>query len=190
MKRIEALRALIDKDASRLQIGVSILTSKEMADSIRELSFKVKSAGAHWIYFHPLCSKWKIGSPVQEDQGEVLAGIEECRSGLDDGFRVFVLEDRYANTELHFDGYHAAHFLLAIGADGMNYLGAESRDNNDLKALPLIRQYVQHYTVDHIQPPKSPFNKGDFIFLPYQGEMQEGCPLNSHKHHRNTTVLQ
>lgn len=123
--RIESLRALIERDMSGLQIGISALTSRERLTAMGPLMEQVRSAGAHWLYFHPLCSKWDVGSPVQEDQTDVLAKIEECRSGLTDGFRVFVLKDRYANTELHFEGYHAAHFLLVIGADGMNYLGAE-----------------------------------------------------------------
>ncbi len=37
----------------------------------------------------------------------------------------FTSSDRYVDTGLSFDGYHAAHFLLVVGADGMNYLGAE-----------------------------------------------------------------
>jgi hypothetical protein len=28
-------------------------------------------------------------------------------------------------NEIKFNGYHAAHFLFVVGADGMNYLGAE-----------------------------------------------------------------
>jgi hypothetical protein len=38
---------------------------------------------------------------------------------------VFTFRSRYEHTPLKFNGYHAAHFLLVIGADGKNYLGPE-----------------------------------------------------------------
>lgn len=125
LKRIEALRSMIDNNASKLQIGVSALTSEARADSLKELSYEVRSAGAHWIYFHPLCLKWDTGSPVREGQKHVIENIKGCQNSLHDGFKVFTLHDRYAESDLNFEGYHAAHFLLPIGADGMNYLGAE-----------------------------------------------------------------
>jgi len=125
LKQIETLRSLIEKEGSKLQIGISALTSKAKSDALIQVTHDVQSAGAHWIYFHPLCTKWDIGSPERVDQTDVLMKIEACRKSQQDGFKVFVFRDRYEETDLDFDGYHSAHFLLTVGADRMNYLGAE-----------------------------------------------------------------
>jgi len=125
LKRIETLRLQIDKENSQLQIGISALTSKIKADALTKVSDEVQNAGAHWIYFHPLCVNWDIGSPVQVNQKDVLKKIDECQKSRLNGFKVFYLQDRYLNTTLDFNEYHSAHFLLTIGADKMNYLGAE-----------------------------------------------------------------
>ena len=54
-----------------------------------------------------------------------MAQIDELRAHQPDGFPVFVLRDRYVDSPIKFAAYHAACFLLVIGADGLNYLGAE-----------------------------------------------------------------
>lgn len=125
LKRIETFRSRIDREGSKLQIGVSALTSRENASALSAVSQKALSAGAHWIYFHPLCTKWDSGSPLRVDQRGVLNQVEECQISQLDDFGVFVFHDRYMKSEIKFNGYHAAHFLLVVGADGMNYLGAE-----------------------------------------------------------------
>jgi organic radical activating enzyme len=125
LKQIETLRSLIDKEGSKLQIGISALTSKAKSDALMQVTNDVESAGAHWIYFHPLCIKWDTGSPERVDQTGVLKKIEACRKSRLDGFKVFAFQDRYVETDLDFSGYHSAHFLLTVGADRMNYLGAE-----------------------------------------------------------------
>jgi len=125
LKRIETLRSRIDLDDSKLQIGVSVLTSKENANGLSAVSQKALSAGAHWIYFHPLCTRWDSGSPLRVDQRGVLDQVEGCQDSPSDGFGIFVFRDRYMKNEIKFSGYHAGHFLLVVGADGMNYLGAE-----------------------------------------------------------------
>lgn len=125
LKRIEALRSRTDREGSRLQIGVSVLTSKEKANGLSTITQQALSAGAHWVYFHPLCTKWDSGSPLRVDQKDVLNRIEECQVGQLDRLGVFVLHDRYMEGDIEFNGYHAAYFLLVVGADGMNYLGAE-----------------------------------------------------------------
>ncbi len=125
LKRVEALRTRIDRERSPLQIGVSALTSKARTKVLGEVTDAVRSAGAHWLYFHPLCTGWGSGCPARVDQEGVLTEIKECQNRQLDGFHVFVLPHRYAEIDLNFDGYHAAHFLLVVGADGINYLGAE-----------------------------------------------------------------
>lgn len=125
LKKIETLRSRIDREGSKLQIGVSALTSRTNTNILEVVSQKAQLAGAHWIYFHPLCSKWNSGSPLRVDQHGVYERIGECKANQTNGFRVFAFDERYEETTVEFNGYHTAHFLLVIGADGMNYLGAE-----------------------------------------------------------------
>ena len=125
LRRIEALRTRIDQERSRLQIGVSVLTSEENADELAEVVRATSSAGAHWVYFHPFCTRWDAGTPTKVSQNRVLAAIAACQSQHTNGFGVHVCSERYADAALEFEGYHAAHFLLVVGADGMNYLGPE-----------------------------------------------------------------
>jgi len=127
LRRIETLRSRIEREGSKLQIGVSALTSKENADALCSIARKVASAGAHWIYFHPMCIRWDTGAPERVDQSGVLAKIKECQKEQSDAFHIFTFPDRYAKRKIEFSGYHAAHFLLVIGADGMNYVGAEAK---------------------------------------------------------------
>ena len=125
LHRIEHLRAQIEKTKSPLQIGVSALTTTENAPMIAAVSRAVASAGAHWIYFHPFCIHWAEGAPQRIDQHGVLQAIADSHNTSADGFGVFTSAERYVECDIRFDGYHAAHFLLVVGADGMNYLGAE-----------------------------------------------------------------
>ncbi len=125
LQQIETLRSRIDREGSKLRIGISALTSKENADSLHLITGKVASVGAHWIYFHPMCIRWDTGAPERVNQSGVLAKIEKIRKEQSDDFHVFTFPDRYAERKIEFSAYHAAHFLLVIGADGMNYLGAE-----------------------------------------------------------------
>jgi len=125
LRRIETLRSRIDREGSKLQIGVSALTSKENANAVHSIARDVASAGAHWIYFHPKCIRWETGAPDRVDQSGVLKKIIECQEKQSNAFQIFTFPDRYVERKIEFSGYHAAHFLLVIGADGMNYLGAE-----------------------------------------------------------------
>ncbi len=125
LKRIEALRARIEHHSSPLQIGVSALTSTENTSILSAVAEKVRSAGAHWIYFHPLCTKWNSGEPSRVDQAGVLERIARIRKDVEGDFGVFVLNERYTHEPIEFNGYHASNFLLVIGADGMNYLAPE-----------------------------------------------------------------
>lgn len=125
LRKIEILRSRIENEGSKLQIGVSALTSKENANALHSITQKVASAGAHWIYFHPLCIRWDTGAPERVDQSSVLMKIEKCKEKQSENFQIFTFPDRYVEDKIEFFGYHATHFLLVVGADGMNYLGAE-----------------------------------------------------------------
>lgn len=139
LRRIAALRDRIDRAGSGLQIGVSALTSEERVPMLCEVAERSREAGCHWIYFHPQCQEWSLGTPRRVSQEGVLGTLQDCVRRHVNGFRAFFSYDRYHETPLSFEGYHAAHFLLVIGADGKNYLGAEVKYNlehaiADLKA--------------------------------------------------------
>ncbi len=125
LQRMEALRSLIEDQGSGLQIGISALTCRENVPVLADVARAVASAGAHWLYFHPVCTDWDVGAPRLTDQGEALVTIEAIQANPPDGLRVFVLRDRYICSPIEFHGYHAAHFLLVVGADGLNYLATE-----------------------------------------------------------------
>jgi len=125
LHRIEALRTRIERKGSALQIGVSALTTRHNAPRLADVAAQAASAGAHWIYFHPTCIRWEVGAPTRVDQRGVLAAIDALSHEQPDGFHSYVFRERYQEMPLVFHGYHAAHLLLVIGADGINYLGAE-----------------------------------------------------------------
>ncbi len=145
LHRIERLRARIEKTKSPLQIGVSALTTTENAPTIDEVGRAVASAGAHWIYFHPFCICWEEGAPQRIGQHGVLEAIADFRNTTADGFGVFTSPDRYVEREIRFDGYHAAHFLLVVGADGMNYLGAEVKYQRQQVLADLGRRWDENF---------------------------------------------
>ncbi len=123
--RIGRLRERIESAGSALEIGVSALTSDRCVDRLGTIADQVRAAGAHWLYFHPLCRKWGVGHPELADQHGVRAEVARLEASSPDGFRVYALQDRYVASPIFFEGYHAAHFLLVVGADGANYLAPE-----------------------------------------------------------------
>lgn len=125
LRRMESLRKKIDENRSGLQIGVSALNSDKRSEKLEFLAQAVRSAGADWIYFHPLCKNWYMGTPIPEAQSGVVAAVEKIQSSPQFKNRVFLSAERYKTFPLEFNGYHAAHFLLVVGADGLNYLGPE-----------------------------------------------------------------
>jgi MoaA/NifB/PqqE/SkfB family radical SAM enzyme len=140
LRRIESLRKRIDCEGSRLQIGISALTSRSRAGMLGKLTESVLAAGAHWIYFHPLCTKWGIGCPEPAEQEGILTKINVLQEKDSGNCHVFTFRARYEHTPLEFNGYHAAHFLLVIGADGKNYLGPEVKyQSHHVMADPGVR---------------------------------------------------
>ena len=143
--RIRSLRARVEKENSKLQIGVSALTNRENADAVRTLANEASAAGAHWIYFHPMCVRWDVGAPERVDQSRVLAKIRECQEAQSNGFQVFTFPDRYVERKIDFSGYHAAHFLLVVGADGVNYLGAEVKYHPQYAIADLAKNWTDDF---------------------------------------------
>ncbi|MBI2840979.1 MAG: radical SAM protein [Acidobacteria bacterium] len=123
--RVEGLRKYIDVEEAMVKIGISALTSSDRASRLCDLTRRVRSSGAHWIYFHPMCDGWEDGNVARMDQTGVPAVLRSLVLSSTQEFGVHYLEARYDNIRPDFSGYHAAHFLMVVGADGKNYLGAE-----------------------------------------------------------------
>lgn len=125
LHRIENLRERIESVGSNLQIGISVLTSKDELEVLSKITDAVCSSGAHWLYFHPLCTGWGKGAPKIIDQDNVVEKIENLQENYKNKFDIFYSLDRYTYSEIKFDGYYGAFFLMIVGADTKNYLGAE-----------------------------------------------------------------
>jgi MoaA/NifB/PqqE/SkfB family radical SAM enzyme len=145
LRQIETLRSRVDREGSNLQIGVSALTSRENADTVPSITREASSAGAHWIYFHPMCIRWDVGAPERVDQSRVLEKIRECEEAQSDKFQIFTFPDRYVERKIDFSGYHAAHFLLVIAADGINYLGAEVKYHPQFAIADLTKNWTDDF---------------------------------------------
>jgi len=126
LERIETLRDSIEKSRSKLEIGVSALTTGGEVSVLEKLAGAARGAGAHWIYFHPTCTRDISGAAERLSQERVLQAIRQFKLKQETSeFRVHHLQDRYDYTDIQFSSYHTAHFVLVIGADGMNYLATE-----------------------------------------------------------------
>jgi hypothetical protein len=104
-----------------------MLTSSERLPRMISAARHASESGAHWLYFHPLCERWDERQPVQCDQGGVLDAIESLRETVPPGVEVYVPKERYTRYPLRFSRFHAAHFLLQISSDGINYASPEAK---------------------------------------------------------------
>lgn len=136
-QRLEALRGMIDSTRSPLRIGVSALTSNKRLGRLRRLVETAVASGVHWVYFHPRCRHWNEGRPQPEDQEGVLEEIARLREEYSGRIEIDVSIQRYQDSPLRFSGYHAAHFLMVVGADRKNYLGAEVKYHPDFVTADL-----------------------------------------------------
>ena len=127
LKRIARLRDAIEKAGSSLQIGTSLLTRKTSRKSLDQAAAAVRAAGAHWLYFHPTCVSTPRGSSRESGQERLLTALESCRRSQPPDFAVHYLVQRFSATPIAFHGYHAAHFIMVVGADGSNYLSSETK---------------------------------------------------------------
>jgi len=127
LDRVGALRSRIDREGSRLEIGVTMLTSRKRLPRLLKAARQAAASGAHWLFFHPMCEDWAEGRPVQENQEGVLEALAALQSELSAGTEVHIPVQRYSRYPLYFSAFHAAHFLLQIGANGVNYAAPESK---------------------------------------------------------------
>lgn len=138
LRRIGRLRERIERTGSSLHLGVSALTNRERAGCLPAVVDAVRSAGAHWIYFHPLCLGWGSGALEQADQAGVVQQILLLQKRRDD-FAVSYCAERYESRPLRYSEYCAAHLLMVVGADGVNYLGTEVKYLDDYALTDVTR---------------------------------------------------
>jgi hypothetical protein len=100
------------------------------------------ATGIDWLYFHPYCVDWDQKRPVQDDQSGVLQVLEALRKAAPAGANIQVPYERYDARPLRFRKLHGSHFLIQVGADGVNYAGPEGKYEEDAALLDL-NAYLQ-----------------------------------------------
>ncbi len=150
LEKIERLRNRIEKEGSSLEIGASMLTRKELNHRYESVGLQALNAGVHWLYFHPYCINWETGYPIQADQTGVLDAIENLKRIAPPDANIQVPVDRYSKKPLYFEKLHGAHFLIQIGADGINYAGPECKYDKNAELLNL-NEYLEDDFLWHPQ---------------------------------------
>lgn len=165
LKKIENLRKRVDREGSRLEIGASILTRREVNHKYAEVGRKALDAGIHWLYFHPYCVDWDGDFPTQADQTGVLEAIEAFRSTAPEDANIHVPVERYSPRPLFFKKLHGSHFLIQVGADGINYAGPECKYESEAALLDL-NEYLEDDFLWHPQRLErlERFNSGNYRF--------------------------
>jgi len=137
IRKIEGLRNRVEKEGSKLEIGASLLTRTEWNHRYQPVGLKALNAGIHWLYFHPYCVDWDKGIPKQADQTGVLETIAKLREIAPRNSNIQVPLERYDKKPLYFKKMHGSHFLIEVGADGINYIGPECKYEKDVELLNL-----------------------------------------------------
>jgi organic radical activating enzyme len=148
--KIQSLRKRIDKEGSKLEIGASMLTRREWNHRYEEVGLHALKAGINWLYFHPYCIDWEKERPIQADQTGILDAIEKLREKAPKNANIQVPFARYDETPLYFEKLHGTHFLIQIGADGVNYAGPECKYEKDFVLLDL-NEYLEEDFLWHPQ---------------------------------------
>ncbi len=150
LKKIEGLRERIEKEGSKLEIGASMLTRAEWNHRYEAVALKALNAGIDWLYFHPYCVDWDKEHPIHADQTGVLEAISKFKEAAPHNANIQVPIERYDPKPLYFEKLHGAHFLIQIGADGVNYLGPECKYEKDAALLDL-NEYLEDDFLWHPQ---------------------------------------
>ncbi len=137
LKNIENLRKLIQTEGSPLEIGATLLTRTDWIPRSADTALAALAAGAHWVYFHPFCVDWESERPRLADQTGVLEFVEALRRKAPADANLQAPVARYLDYPLVFPELHAGHFLLQVGADGVNYAGPECKYEPDYALLDL-----------------------------------------------------
>ncbi|HEX7502644.1 MAG TPA: radical SAM protein, partial [Acidobacteriota bacterium] len=187
LERIGRLRAAIEKAGSPLQVGVSLLTQGVSHERIGLAAAAVRAAGAHWLYLHPTCVSTPSGPGQNKGQELLMAALESCSREQAPGFAVHYLKQRFSTAPVAFQGYHAAHFVMVVGADGVNYLSSETKyqpscriateadyEDNDFFSDPVRRARIAAVHADDY-PAGGGRNRGVFYSQVLEEARQSGA---------------
>jgi hypothetical protein len=150
LKKIELLRDRVEKEGSKLEIGAAMLTRKEWNRRLKPVGLQILKSGVDWLYFHPFCINWDSNRPVQADQNGVLAAIEDLIRAAPAGSNIQTPYERYSREPLFFNRLHGSHFLIQVGADGINYAGPECK-YVEAYALLDLHEYLEEDFLWHPQ---------------------------------------
>jgi hypothetical protein len=150
LDKIRALRARADAESSPLEIGASILTQTDWNRRIGPVGVRVLQSGVDWLYFHPFCINWDTQEPVQASQAGVLDAINDLIASAPAGSNIQVPHARYLREPLSFRKLHGSHFLIQVGADGVNYAGPECK-YDERYALLDLNEYLEEDFLWHPQ---------------------------------------
>lgn len=150
LKKISILRNRIEREGSKLEIGASILTRTSLNKLYHIPGLQAINAGVHWLYFHPYCVDWDSRLPIQDNQSGVLEAIKELIKLAPSDANIQVPTERYTKEPLIFDKLHGSHFLIQVGADGVNYAGPECKYHSDAALLDL-NEYMEDDFLWHPQ---------------------------------------
>lgn len=134
---IEKLRERAEAEGSPLEIAAAMLTRREWVHRFGPVARKALDCGIHWLYFHPFCVDWDTAYPVHAEQAGVVEAIEDVRKSISVPHAIQVPYERYRYDPLYFSELHGAHFLIQVGADGVNYAGPECKYKPEYALLDL-----------------------------------------------------
>jgi len=137
LRRIEKLRDRIEREGSPLEIAASILTRTEWTHRFAHVGELALKTGIDWLYFHPFCVDWDTPYPRQADQRGVEEAVERLKAAHPRSSRIQFPYERYDLNPLRFSSLHGSHFLIQVGADGVNYAGPECKYDDDYALLDL-----------------------------------------------------
>jgi len=150
LEKIRNLRNRIEREGSKLEIGASILTRSKLNHRYHSVGMQALDAGIHWLYFHPYCIDWDTDHPIKDDQTNVLETLEELKLKVPKNANIQVPTERYSMEPLHFEKLHGSHFLIQVGADGINYAGPECKYHEEAALLDL-NEYMENDFLWHPQ---------------------------------------
>jgi len=124
------------------------------------------NAGIDWLYFHPYCIDWDKKYPVQADQTGVLEAISSLKNAATKDANIQVPFERYDEKPLYFEKLHGSHFLIQVGADGINYAGPECKYEKETELLNL-NDYMEDDFLWHPQRLKilNELNSDNYRFI-------------------------
>ena len=170
LNAVERLRSKVERENSSLDIGVASLTSPDSANELETLVDYTKSAGAHWLYFHPFCSGWDTGDIKIVEQGNILKLIRGMMQSSSQSFPIILFEERYATNPVTFGSYHAAFFLLMVGGDKKIYLGAETKYQPSYEVYDLSDWEGEAFLADRdFRAKVQSFSSNNYVPLPSRG---------------------